>query len=181
MLGLQYAYPGDVSTGRPLPAGEYRAFMRTRGPEGVMCDAPALVMQSWEHIITVTAPEGTLSEAFYDPVADGGATAATTTVGTIRYETNTVKAALTPTVTNHILDFIALDGSVTLSLDVSDATEADGVLSWSVTDAPWSAGDQLMLRIRQPVASVTVTLMKFAGYSPKSGPFNPAQRITEAR
>ena len=158
VLGLQYAYPGDVSTGRPLPAGEYRAFMRTRGPEGVMCDAPALVMQSWEHIITVTAPEGTLSEAFFDPVADGGATTATTTVGTIRYETNTVKATLTPTVTNHILDFIALDGSVTLSLDVSDATEADGVLSWSVTDAPWSAGDQLMLRIRQPLPSVTVTL-----------------------
>ena len=148
VLGLQYAYPGDVSTGRPLPAGEYRAFMRTRGPEGVVCDAPALVMQSWEHVITVTAPEGTLAEAFFDPVADGAATTATTTVGTIRYETNTVKATLTPTVTNHILDFISLDGSVALSLDASDATTTDGVLSWTVTPAPWSAGDKLMLRIR---------------------------------
>ena len=34
VLRLQYVYPGDVVTGRPLPAGEYRAFMRTRGPEG---------------------------------------------------------------------------------------------------------------------------------------------------
>ena len=157
VLGLQYAYPGDVSTGRPLPAGEYRAFMRTRGPEGVMCDAPALVMQSWEHIITVTAPEGTLAEAFYDPVADGGATTATSTVGTIRYESNTVKATLTPTVTNHILDFIALDGSVALSLDVVDATTTDGVLSWPVATQPWENGDQLMLRIRR-APTVTVTL-----------------------
>ena len=150
VLGLQSAYPGKVVTGRPLPAGEYRAFMRTRGSEGVVCDAPALVMESWEHVITVTAPEGTLAEAFYDPVADGGATTATTTVGTIRYETNTVKATLTPTVTNHILDFIALDGSVALSLDVVDATTTDGVLGWTVTPAPWSAGDKLMLRIRSP-------------------------------
>ena len=115
-------------------------------------------MASWEHIITVTAPEGTLAEAFYDPVADGGATTAATTVGTIRYETNTVKATLTPTVTNHILDFIALDGSVALSLDVVDATTTDGVLSWTVASAPWSTGDKLMLRIRQPLPSVTVTL-----------------------
>ena len=158
VLGLQSVHPGKVVTGRPLPAGEYRAFMRTRGPEGVVCDAPALVMASWEHIITVTAPEGTLAEAFYDPVADGGATTAATTVGTIRYETNTVKATLTPTVTNHILDFIALDGSVALSLDVVDATTTDGVLSWTVASAPWSTGDKLMLRIRQPLPSVTVTL-----------------------
>ena len=103
-------------------------------------------------------PGGTLAEAFFDPVADGDATIATTTVGTITYESDEVEADLTPTVTNHILDFIALDGSVTLSLDVSDATEADGVLSWSVADAPWSAGDKLMLRIRQPRPSVTVTL-----------------------
>ena len=159
ILDLYIDHPGIAYTGAPLPAGEYRAFMRTRGPEEVICDGPSLMMESWEHVITVTAPEGTLAEAFYDPVADGAATSATTTIGTIRYESNTVKATLTPTVTNqHILDFIALDGSVTLSLGVSDATEADGVLSWAVTPAPWSAGDQLMLRIRQPVASVTVTL-----------------------
>ncbi len=159
VLGLKSVHPGKVVTGRPLPAGEYRAFMRTRGPEGVVCDAPALVMESWEHIIIVTAPEGTLAEAFFDPVADGAATTATTTVGTITYESDEVEADLTPSVTNqHLLDFIALDGSVSLSLDVSDATEADGVLSWTVASSPWSAGDKLMLRIRQPRPSVTVTL-----------------------
>ncbi len=105
-------------------------------------------MASWEHIITVTAPEGTLAEAFYDPVADGAATTATTTVGTITWESGTVKATLNLTVTGHILDFIALDGSVTLSLEVSDSTTTVGVLSWTVASSPWSAGDKLMLRIR---------------------------------
>ena len=124
-----------------------------------LCQGDAWAQRGkFKNVITVTAPEGTLAEAFFDPVADGTATSATTTVGTIRYETNTVKATLTPTVTDHILDFIALDGSVALSLDVVDATTTDGVLSWEVTPQPWDGGDQLMLRIRQPAASVTVTL-----------------------
>ena len=148
---LTAQYPGYLNVVRPLPAGEYRAFLFWRSARMVICDGyPETLKEKFEHIITVTAPAGTLAEAFFDPVADGTAATATTTVGTIRYETNTVKATLTPTVTDHILDFIALDGSVLLSLDVTDATTTDGALSWTVTPAPWSAGDKLMLRIRLP-------------------------------
>ena len=144
-------YPGHLYNKRPLPAGEYRSFSLARNHEMRLCQGDAWAQRGkFENIITVTAPEGTLAESFFDPVADGAATNATTTVGMIRYETNTVKATLTPTVTNHILDFIALDGSVALSLDVTDATTTDGVRSWTVTPAPWSAGDKLMLRIRSP-------------------------------
>ena len=145
-----HRYPGHLYNKRPLP-GEYRAFLLGRSHEMKICDGDSWAQRGkFENVIIVTAPEGTLAESFFDPVADGAATTATTTVGTIRYEANTVKATLTPTVTNHILDFIALDGSVTLSLDVTDATTTDGVLSWTVTPAPWSAGDKLMLRIRSP-------------------------------
>ena len=144
-------YPGLLYNKRPLPAGEYRSFSLARNHEMRLCQGDAWAQRGkFENVITVTAPEGTLAESFFDPVTDGAAITATTTVGTIRYETNTVKATLTPTVTNHILDFISLDGSVTLSLDVTDATTTDGVLSWTVTPAPWSAGDKLMLRIRSP-------------------------------
>ena len=47
------------------------------------------------------------------------------------------------------LDFIALDGSVSLSLDVDDATvdAANNTLPWSLSDQPWHPSDKLMLRI----------------------------------
>ena len=150
LMGLEY--PGYGTILRPLPVGEYRSFILDRWDGMAVCDGyPEVLKNQWEDLIIVTAPEGTLAEAFFDPVVDGDAVGATTTVGTITYESDEVEADLTPSVTNqHLLDFIALDGSVTLSLDVSDATEADGVLSWTVTPAPWSAGDKLMLRIRSP-------------------------------
>ena len=48
------------------------------------------------------------------------------------------------------MDFIALDGSVPLSLKVADATvdSANDTLSWTVASQPWNDGDKLMLRIR---------------------------------
>ena len=51
----------------------------------------------------------------------------------------------------HVLDFIELDGSVSLSLSAADATmdNTAGAYSWSVTSQPWEDGDKLMLRIRE--------------------------------
>ena len=51
----------------------------------------------------------------------------------------------------YTLDFIALDGSVSLSLRVEDATidSVTGTYSWPVADQPWANGDKLMLRIRE--------------------------------
>ncbi|MDE2716606.1 MAG: hypothetical protein OXI33_06265, partial [Chloroflexota bacterium] len=49
-----------------------------------------------------------------------------------------------------IVDFIELDGSVSLSLDIDDATvdAANNALSWTVSSQPWHDGDKLMVRIR---------------------------------
>ena len=61
---------------------------------------------------------------------------------------------LTPHTRNrgtHAVDFIALDGSVFVSLNVADATvdAASGMLSWAVGPQPWHSGDDLMVRIRE--------------------------------
>ena len=54
----------------------------------------------------------------------------------------------------HRLDFIELDGAVSLSLVVDEATVNPstgsgqaGTLSWTVAEQPWHDGDLLMLRI----------------------------------
>ncbi len=51
----------------------------------------------------------------------------------------------------HHADFIALDGSVSLRLDLDDASEtvegAKRTLTWNVCTQPWESGDLLMLRI----------------------------------
>ena len=51
----------------------------------------------------------------------------------------------------HKLDFIELDGSVGIALEVFSATEDDmaGTLTWDVAEQPWEDGDKLMLRIRE--------------------------------
>ena len=51
----------------------------------------------------------------------------------------------------HVLDFIALDGRVSLSLFTDSATvdSAAGTLTWPVETQPWQTGDRLMLRIRE--------------------------------
>ena len=98
----------------------------------------------------MTAGEGTLAESFFDPARDGAALSATTTIGTVKWEAGTVEAMLTLDVTGHKLDFIALNGTVILSLDAADATDTGSVLSWPVAAQPWEAGDKLMLRIDTP-------------------------------
>ena len=64
-----------------------------------------------------------------------------------------MKAALSPHtgIAGHAVDFIALDGSVSLSLDVADAAVdlASNTLSWPVASRPWQNGDELMVRIRE--------------------------------
>ena len=137
---------------RPLPTGEYVVFTHGRSPDLLPCDGRIRAQDDQYKITTtVTAPVGTLAEAFFDPVTSNAAFVGTTTTGAISWEDDTVTADLTLEVpANATLDFIALDGSVFLSLAVADATSADGVLAWEVTPQPWTAGDQLMLRIHQP-------------------------------
>ena len=121
--------------------------------------------------MTANAPDGVLHELFFDPVTIASAVAAdtangvlkpasftdaigaTTTIERIAWEAGTVSIELSPHtgVAGHAVDFIALDGSVSLSLDVADATvdAANNTLSWPVASQPWRSGDKLMVRIRE--------------------------------
>ena len=166
-------YAQRVVSARPLPLGVYRTQYNNRDAHFVPCAGYA---SRHESTVTATAPEGTLHEAFFDPVVDGTAVAADATNGVLKPvtftdangrsatiqriaweagtgESGTVKLKVSPhaAVANHIVDFIALDGSVPLSLDVSEATvdAANHTLSWTVTSQPWQGGDQLMVRIRE--------------------------------
>ena len=51
----------------------------------------------------------------------------------------------------HVLDFIALDGNVSLSLFTDSATvdSTAGTYTWTMSSQPWADGDKLMLRIRE--------------------------------
>ncbi len=182
-----FTFDQSVLTSRPLPAGEYR-FNRHFIPLPFLACNHTLTD---ELTVTVTAPAGTLHELFFDPVtlrqaqgrpstvgangtngvlkpsafadASGGAA----TISSISYEAGTVEVGVTPdgALAGHIVDFIELDGTVSLSLDVADATvdAANGTLSWSVSPQPWEDGDMLMVRILKAVPApddMTVSLSK---------------------
>ena len=75
-----------------------------------------------------------------------------TTIQALKWENGIVTMGLSAGVplTGHRMDFIALDGSVSLSLSFDDTqTQSEsGLLTWNVPQQPWQDGDQLMLRIR---------------------------------
>ena len=163
-----------VVTTRPLPADVYRFQFNERGAYYVICEGWVF---RYEWTVTVTSPPGVLHEAFFDPVtvgtavkADGtngvlkpasftDANSASATLQSLSYEPpagsgdGTVKLHVDPHtgLVGHSLDFIELDGSVSLSLRVADAAvdAASKTLSWSVASQPWDDGDKLMLRIRK--------------------------------
>ena len=158
-----------LETVRPLPAGTYNLTWKFYRSGFALCD-PSYVNNN-EVTVTVTAPTGTLHEAFFDPVTDGSTVAADSTNGILKpasftdansasaslqrieWTSGTVKVKVSPHtgLANHVLDFIALDGSVSLSLGVDDATvdAANNTLSWTVAEKPWHDGDKLMVRIRE--------------------------------
>ena len=145
------AWPDVINAARPLPAGEYNAWLRGLTAKERICGDPT--PEVWrkvdELVLTVTAPAATLAESFFDPYASSTAVIGTTTVGTISWQAGRVTADLDIDVTGQALDFIGLDGTTTLSLIVADATEGAGTLTWTVPTQPWSAGDKLMLRVRR--------------------------------
>ena len=168
-----FQFTRKVVSARPLPEGVYRFHYNFRGTIFVPCDG---YTDRYEWTVTVDAPEGTLHEAFFDPVTDGTAVAADSTSGVLdpatftdansasatieriawepgTGESGTVKLKLSPHdgIANHTVNFIALDGSLSLSLQVADATvdATTETLSWAVTSQPWQSGDELMLRVHQ--------------------------------
>ena len=175
--------PDIYHTERPLPQGEYRFYYNAYAfAWRTICGADRFLdafKTSFEVFVHVTAPEGVLHEAFFDPVASGEAVGAggadgvlnpaaftlngsQTTVRRIEWESGRVVMRLEPddnALADHHVDFIALDGSVALRLDFDDAVEAANggapALAWGVCNQPWSDGDLLMLRIRESEANLT--------------------------
>ena len=137
---------------------------------------PVIIVQShddpgysvWD--VTVTAPGGTLHEAFFDPVTVGATVKAdgsngvlkptsftvdgtSTELTSLEWSNNQVVLTLNPHVSlsGYVLNFIELDGSVSLSLSAVDPTanSTAGTYSWTMSSQPWEDGDKLMLRIRE--------------------------------
>ena len=169
-----------VKTLRPLPGGEYTWIHLDPDPETALCNAPitAAEKEYSDYLIQVIPDDLALLEAFFDPVTVGATVAADTangvlkpasftdangasaTIESISYEPpggsgqdGTVKLEVDPHtgLAGHVVDFIELDGSVSLSLNVAGATVdgANNTLSWSVSSQPWHDGDKLMVRIRE--------------------------------
>ena len=164
-----------VTTARPIPAGEYRINFHVISPEQVICGGNSeFVKITPEDYVHVTAPAGVLHEAFFDPVTIGSAVGADATNGvlypaaftvggasatitSLKWEAGTATMELDPSASlaGHAIDFIALDGSVSLTLSFDDATRSGGALTWSAASQPWQAGDLLMLRIRSTNVVIT--------------------------
>ena len=164
-----------METVRPLPSRFYSFTWKYQKATYVPC-APDVFYNHTVNV-NVTAPLGVLHEALFDPVtlrqaqgrlpdvgADSSngklepaaftdANGASATIQRIEWAAGTVKLEVTPNgaLADHMLDFIELDGTVSLSLDVVDATvdSANDTLSWSVASQPWEDGDKLMVRIRE--------------------------------
>ena len=160
-------YDRVIAILRPLPEGRYEFEYRVQH----YLDAPCGFMPEpySEGTVAVGAPDGTLHEALFDPGASVTAVGytenagtlelavfsidgITTTIQALEWEDGVVTMELTPAVSlaEKRMDFIALDGSVTLSLSFDDAQtrDGDGTLTWNVPQQPWHDGDRLMIRIR---------------------------------
>ena len=168
-------WPGVADTVRPLPAGEYKFYYTYVPREYLICDGePEEEKKREEVFVTVTAPAGTVHEAFFDPVAlaGGGVGAdasngvldpkafsmggASTDLQSLKWQGGSATLTLSApaSLSGHFLDFIALDGTVAVSLDGGEASVSGGTLTWSVPAQPWQADDKLMLRIRQSGAPI---------------------------
>ena len=190
-------YYQHITIARPLPAGKYRFFDHIHHYEYMPCNfTPENNHLEW--IITAVAPESAVHEAFFDPVAIGGAVGADSANGVLKpvsfsviegvspvsltkiaWESGQVTVELEPSLSlaGHHADFIALDGSVSLRLDFDAAAEtvneAKRTLAWTVCAQPWESGDLLMLRISRSGEDLTGVT--------NDGPCNrPPARLDEA-
>ena len=162
-------YDRTIKTTRPLPYGRYEVevteqrqsmvpcgYIPAKGPNDAHCCCPRghaarvilrpgdcrIRCRSGRHKRCAQARvSATLSSITYESTSTGSGQA-----GTVKVEVDPDDA-----LAGHIVDIIELDGTVSLSLYVADATvdEANDTLSWSVASEPWEDGDLLMVRIRE--------------------------------
>ena len=180
---FRWGWPGIVDTVRPLPVAEYKFYLAPRPKELIPCDGvPELEKKRQEVFVTVTAPTGTLHEAFFDPVAIGTTIGAdgtngvlkpntftasdstTTTLRSIDYSGSNVRMLFSQTtgLSGKEVQFIMVDGTVGLTVPFSSATTetvaSQGTrYSWKTCSAPWAAGEKVMIRIRNTSGSTGST------------------------
>lgn len=161
---------------RPIPAGEYSAKYNLLVLSAIPCNH----VFSYEMRVTVTAPDSTMHEAFFDPVAIGQAVGAdatngvlkpvafslteggsTASLGKIAWESEQAMLEIAPSISlaGYHADFISLDGSVSLRLDFDDASEtteeAKRTFTWNVCKQPWKSENLLMLRMSRSGEELT--------------------------
>ncbi len=122
------------------------------GPAKVAADASNGVLEP-SSFTDANGASATIQSVSYDPPSGGsGQSGADSESGT---GTVAMKLTTHTGLANHALDFIALDGSVSLSLNVDDATvdAPNNTLSWTVSEQPWHGDDKLMVRIRKVLSA----------------------------
>ena len=165
-----------IGNARPLPASEYRFYINGVDVKHILCNAYPDRLRTYEElVVNVSAPAGTLHEAFFDPVHIGDAVGAGGSSGVLQpewFESEEGETVMERIVwsegqvemelshatdlADYRMDFIALDGSVALRLNFDDAVETMddydvATLAWGVCDQPWQEGDLLMLRIAEGI------------------------------
>ena len=180
-------YDVMVKLARPLIAGEYSfdlkefsAFYKQcnfamSNPWTVTVTAPAGTLHEFffDPVAVGTTVAADSSHGVLRPASFTGADGATSTISAVVWEPSAtssgtasgsvrvevVASDLNAALREHIMDFIALDGTVSLSLDFFDATvesrPAFGTgaqthtLTWPLSSQAWKIGDRLMVRIRE--------------------------------
>lgn len=175
-------YDNMVQVVRPIIAGEYSFDFKESTPYFQQCHYE--ISNPWTVNVTApdgtlhefffdpVTVENNVAAGFTDgvlkPASFTGADGATSTISSLAWEplstssepvSGSVKVEVATSdlyaaLDEHVLEFIETDGSVSLTLDVFDATletsgSATGTLSWTLELQPWDAGDRLMVRIRE--------------------------------
>ena len=174
---------------RPLPAGTYEMVARMQLPKFQACGYLPQYSRI-ANVVVLTAPAGTVFEAFFDPVAKGfdavegrlepatfAANGKVWTLKALMYENGKVVLETDPfhDLSGLRLDLIKLDGTIDVSLVGDSATQnaTNKTLMWEVSNAPWADGDKLMLRLSDPsAASPTPTPAPTATPSPTPVPIS---------
>ena len=175
-------------TKRPLPEGLYRfewwGYVEFADEEPYLhaCGADTPEANRGADVsVDVVAPAGTVHEALFDPQDIDGQGAGVgsgkgflsadkfiieddgeITLNRLEWSAGNVEIELEPhnRLPDHHIDFIALDGSVSLRLDFDDAVEVQDedeaqALSWGVCERAWQDGDLLMIRISESSSDLT--------------------------
>ena len=163
----EFFYFSVYATQRPLPSGAYRLVPHQYWAQWEPCNRN-LPLDDWPRWdVAATAPNGE-----------------SVVIERIEWGQNKVALNLSnqsAKLAGHHIDFIELDASVSLRLDVDDAeTTSTGygqTLRWEVCRQPWHPGDMLMLRISESATTDSATVKPIC-VDENAGEAAPAHTIT---